>query len=109
MPGEEMLVTDFYGRPRVVSGSSYAAVRVSALAACLLGANPEWRAAQLKSAILELAEAPAEGSAAYSAHGFLPDPGARQRGACAAMPRQVVESSRLVWSAQDLAGEAELW
>jgi hypothetical protein len=106
VPAEEMLVTDFYGLPRVRSGSSYAATRVSALAACLLQENPEWRAAQLKAAILELAEPPKAESSAYSVHGFLPDPGARQRGACAAMPRQVVESARFVWSRGDLAGEA---
>ncbi len=106
VPAEEMLVTDFYGLPRVVSGSSYAAVRVSALAACLLQANPTWRAAELKSAIVALAQTPEESRPAYSAHGFLPDPGARQRGACAAMPRQVVESSRVVWTAEDLAAEA---
>jgi hypothetical protein len=86
VPAEEMLVTDFYGRPRVVSGSSYAAVRVSALAACLLQENPEWRAEILKAAILEQAQAGE--NYAYSTYGFLPDPGARQRGACAAMPRE---------------------
>lgn len=105
VPAEEMLVTDFYGLPRVVSGSSYAATRVSALAACLLRENPEWRAVELKTAIVELAEAPMEENTAYSVHGLLPDPGAHQRGACAAMPRQVVESSRFIWTAQDLAGE----
>lgn len=102
VPAEEMLVTDFYGMPRLASGSSYAAARVSALAACLLRANPEWRAAELKQAILELAETPSADDAIYSAHGFLPDPGARQRGACAAMPRQIVESSRFVWTPEDL-------
>ncbi|GMQ75541.1 MAG: hypothetical protein BMS9Abin01_0792 [Gammaproteobacteria bacterium] len=105
VPAEEMLVTDFYGRPRVVSGSSYAAVRVSALAACLLQENPEWRAEILKAAILEQVLAPADESYAYSTYGFLPDPGARQRGACAAMPREVVQSSRTIWNQVDLAGE----
>ena len=105
VPAEEMLVTDFYGKPRVVSGSSYAAARVSALAACLLQENPLWRAEILKAAILEQALEPTGEEQAYSAYGFLPDPGARQRGACAAMPREVVESSRLVWTQADLAGE----
>ncbi len=107
VPAEEMLVTDFYGLPKIVSGSSYAAARVSALAACLLLENPEWRAAELKAAIVALAEAPSGEKAAYSTHGYLADPGARQRGACAAMPRQVVESSRLIWTREDLAGQAE--
>jgi hypothetical protein len=107
VPAEEILVTDFSGRPRLVSGSSYAAVRVSALAACLLEENPDWRAEILIAAILEQAQPPAGESRAYSAYGFLRDPGARRRGACAAMPRQVVESERFLWSAADLAGEGE--
>ncbi len=107
VPAEEILVTDFSGRPRLVSGSSYAAARVSALAACLLEENPDWRAEILIAAILEQAQPPAGESRAYSAYGFLRDPGARQRGACAAMPRQVVESERFLWSAADLAGEGE--
>lgn len=107
VPAEEMLVTDFSGRPRVVSGSSYAAVRVSALAACLLQENPLWRAEILKAAILEQARPPDAATSAYSAYGFLPDPSARQRGACAAMPRKVVESSRFVWTRADLMGEAD--
>lgn len=105
VPAEEMLVTDFHGRARVVSGSSYAAARVSALAACLLQENPEWRAEILKAAILEQARPPDAESFAYSAYGFLPDPGARQRGACAALPRGVLESSRQVWTRADLLGE----
>jgi len=102
VPAEELLTTDFHGRPRVVSGSSYAAARVSALAACLLQQNPEWRAEILKAAILEQSREPVGGEQAYSAYGFLPDPTARQRGACAAMPREVVESSRLIWTHADL-------
>ena len=100
-----MLVTDFHGHVRVASGSSYAAARVSALAACLLEANPDWRAEILKAAILEQARSPDAQTSAYSTYGFLPDPGARQRGACAALPREVVESSREVWSRADLQGE----
>ena len=106
VPAEEILTTDFHGRPRVVSGSSYAAARVSALAACLLQQNPEWRADMLKAAIVEQSREPVGGQQAYSAYGFLPDPAARQRGACAAMPREVVESARLIWTYADLAGGA---
>jgi len=106
VPAEEILTTDFHGRPRVVSGSSYAAARVSALAACLLQQNPEWQADMLKTAILEQSREPVGGQQAYSAYGFLPDPAARQRGACAAMPREVVESARLIWTYADLAGGA---
>ena len=106
VPADDMLVTDFHGRPRVAGGSIYAAARVSALAACLLQENPEWRAEILKAAILEQAREPTGEEQAYSAYGFLPDPGARQRGACAAMPWEVVESSRVLWTQADLAGEA---
>ena len=105
VPAEDMLVTNFYGRPRVVSGSSYAAARVSALAACLLQENPEWRAEILKAAILEQSREPVAEQQAYSAYGFLPDPAARQRGACAALPRKVTESLRLTWTQADLVGE----
>ena len=106
VPAEQILITDFHGRPRVVSGSSYAAARVSALAACLLQQNPEWRADMLKAAIVEQSREPVGTQQAYSAYGFLPDPAARQRGACAAMPREVVESARLIWTYADLAGGA---
>ena len=58
VPAEEVLVTGFDGRVRKASGSSYAAVRVSAVAACLLAVHPEWTASELKSAILGLAEHP---------------------------------------------------
>lgn len=105
VPAEELLATDFYGRSRVVSGSSYAAARVSALAACLLQENPDWRAEILKAAILEQARPPIDETSAYSTYGYLPDPAARQRGACAAMAREVVELSRVVWTREDLAGE----
>ena len=37
---EGVAVTGFFGEPRAVSGSSYAAVRITALAACLLAAHP---------------------------------------------------------------------
>ena len=108
VPAEELLVTDFHGRPRVVSGSSYAAARVAALAACLLAANPDWRAEILKAAILEQTRPSRGDTDEYSLYGLLSDPGARQRGACPALPRRVVESTREVWTREDLAEEGSV-
>lgn len=96
VPAEEMIVVDFDGHVRLASGSSYAAVRVSALAACLLGAHPEWKASELRRALFALAEPDAR-TAAFVARGYLPDPVEQNRGSCAAEPHGVavtgVESS----------------
>ncbi len=78
VPGENVVVRDFDGRRRRVSGSSYAAARVSALAACLLAGNPEWTTAELMSAMF----AGARPEQRYVAHGFLSDLALRGRGAC---------------------------
>jgi hypothetical protein len=76
---EGMLALGFNGERRPVSGSSYAAARVSALAACLLAANAEWRTDELKAALLREAEPLAGGAVAY---GFIPDAALGHRGAC---------------------------
>ncbi len=80
VPAEDMLVLGYDGRARVASGSSYAAIRVSALAGCLLAENPQWDAARLKAAVVSFAHP--EPGPAYTAHGVLPDPDAFARGAC---------------------------
>ena len=97
-PGERVLVTGFDGRPREASGSSYAAVRVSALAACLLAAHPEWTARDLKSAILTRAEAPASAMPAQVGAGTLRDPTGADRGACEAVSEDPVEIPLGVWT-----------
>jgi len=51
VPAERLRVTGFDGKPTVASGSSYAAVRITALAARLLAMHPEWDAGRLRSAI----------------------------------------------------------
>jgi hypothetical protein len=89
VPAERRLVTGFDGRRVFASGSSYAAARVGALAACLLAAHPQWTAKELREAILARAQPP--GPEGWSAHGFLPDPVARERGACAAAQTAVSE------------------
>ena len=101
VPAERVLVTGFDGRRRFASGSSYAAPRVGALAACLLAAHPQWRAKELREAILALARPP--GAEGWSAHGFLPDPVASDRGACPAERTSVSERSSERFSAADLA------
>ena len=109
VPAERVLVTGFNGRVREVSGSSYAAARVSALAACLLAAHPEWTAAELKSAILARAEKPASELVAYVGAGTLRDPAGTDRGACDAKPVAVTEIPLGAWTPEHLYSEgAEL-
>ena len=98
VPAEEVLVTGFNGRVRKVSGSSYAAARVSALAACLLAAHPEWTALDLKSAILARAEQPVSPMLAYVGAGTLRDPTGTDRGACDARPGDVAEIPLGAWT-----------
>ena len=102
VPAEQVPVTGFHGRVREVSGSSYAAARVSALAACLLAAHPEWTAQELKSAILARAEKPASDMVAYVGAGTLHDPIGADRGACAARPATVTEIPFATWTAEHL-------
>ena len=105
VPGERVLVTGFDGRPREVSGSSYAAARVSALAACLLSVRPESTAAELKSAILSRAEAPAGTELAYVGKGVLRNPVAADRGGCDAQRSDPSEIRLGAWGPEDLYPE----
>jgi subtilisin family serine protease len=79
---EEIRVTDFDGRPRLVSGSSYATARVTALAACLLAAHPAWGTLELKAALFTRAQPPLE--ADQVAQGFLPHPARTEHSVCRA-------------------------
>ncbi len=74
VPGENLTVTGFDGRPVRVSGSSYAAARISAMAARLLAHHPDWRAAELKAAIFARALTPMLDKSAHVSQGFIPDP-----------------------------------
>lgn len=107
VPAEEVPVTAFDGRVREVSGSSYAAARVSALAACLLAAHPQWTVSELVSAILDRAEKPVSDLVAYVRAGTLRDPTGISRGACEAEPSAVTEVPLGAWSAEHLYPEGE--
>lgn len=107
VPAEEVPVTAFDGRVREVSGSSYAAARVSALAACLLAAHPQWTVSELVSAILDRAEKPVSDLVAYVRAGTLRDPTGINRGACEAEPSAVTEVPLGAWSAEHLYPEGE--
>ena len=105
VPAERVPVTGFDGRPRRASGSSYAAARVSAFAACLLAAHPGWTAPALKSAVLARAEKPVHQAPAHVGAGVLHDPVGAERGACAAEPDTVTESPLGVWTPEVLYPE----
>lgn len=95
VPAERLVTTKFNGYAARVSGSSYAAARVSALAACFLAAHPQWQAPNLKSAIFELARQPVHESMAFVAVGVLPEPTSIARGACAVEPLSVTQLGQL--------------
>lgn len=71
VPGERIAVIDFQGRAVVASGSSFAAPRVSALAARLLAANPDWTTARLKAEIISRARLTDGVGRLTSRYGFL--------------------------------------
>ena len=104
-PAEQVLATGFNGRVRKVSGSSYAAARVSAFAACLLAAHPEWPALELKSAILARAEKPVSAMLAYVGAGTLHAPTGSARGACDAAPTAIAEIPLGAWTPEHLHTE----
>ncbi len=94
VPGEGVIATEFDGDEIPVFGSSYAAVRVSALAARLLAENPLWRAGQLKRAILARTLPPLPGEENVVAHGFLPRPAQAERIAPISRGDEIRETAR---------------
>jgi hypothetical protein len=79
VPAERLVVTAFDGGEIAVSGSSYAAVRISALAARLLARHPGWRAPELTTAIFARALLPPVTVAGRIAEGFMPRPDKAER------------------------------
>ena len=71
VPGERVPVIDFHGVATIASGSSFAAPRVTALAARLAAANPEWRAAELKAALIVRARMTDAAGPLTTRYGFL--------------------------------------
>lgn len=79
VPGESIEVIDHRGAKGRASGSSYAAPRVAALAARLLAKNPDWSAAELKAAILELAAPLPRARSPRTRHGWIANPALEAR------------------------------
>lgn len=104
VPGERQLVTGFNGQIRIVSGSSYAVVRVSALAACLLAEDPAMDTSDLKDAVLARAIR-GEDETRHVAIGFLPDPVTRQRGLCPPQQAHIEVTERYVFAPQITAAD----
>jgi hypothetical protein len=74
VPGENMPVTDFRGETARSSGSSFAAPRVTAMAARLLARHPDWGAPELKNAILARATMTDAGAPPQVSQGLIADP-----------------------------------
>ncbi len=72
-PGERVRVIDHRGVESQASGSSFAAPRISALAARLLARRPEWKGSDLRDAILRRARK-GFGPPPPVKHGWIPDP-----------------------------------
>ncbi len=105
VPAERRVAHEYGGHARLVSGSSYAAARISALAACLLAADPGMSAGALRAAVLARAQPTPDEP--YAAHGFVPEPTAERRGACepeAQAPEIVAELARALPRDAALAG-----
>ena len=71
VPGERVAVIDFRGLAALASGASFAAPRVTALAARLLALNPDWTASDLKGAIIARARLIDGAGRLTSRYGFL--------------------------------------
>jgi len=74
VPGERIVAIGFDGAPTLASGTSFATPRVTALAARLLTAHPDWDTARLKAAIIARARMSDAGGPPTSRYGVL-DPG----------------------------------
>ena len=106
IPAERLIATDYRGGPRYVSGSSHAAARLSALAACLLAAHPGWRAPELKKAIFAMAQAPVNRNVAYVKIGLLAAPPGIDRGACRAQPSALMRLGHLNLTPESIQAQA---
>ena len=71
VPGEQIPVIDFHGATTTASGASFAAPRVTALAARLLAEHPDWTVAELKATIIARARLVDGVGRLTSRYGFL--------------------------------------
>lgn len=104
VPAERLLVTDFDGGEVAASGSSYAAVRISALAARLLSMHPGWGAAELKGAILERTLPASIAGNGKVARGFIPRPDRAEQLPPMSGEGEPAETARHIFTAGDLYG-----
>ncbi len=112
VPGEQILAMGFADQLRQVSGSSYAAARVSALASCLLAASPDSSALQIKQRIVAMAKSTVANKA-MTRHGLIAEALEQPRGACRQPPDSIAEVSRQQWTpprseAEPASADAEL-
>ncbi|MFQ6023101.1 MAG: S8 family serine peptidase [Acidiferrobacterales bacterium] len=102
VPAEKLMTVGFRGDDIRVSGSSYAAARVAALAARLLEKNPEWHAPELKAAIFARTLATINGEPLHSSQGFIPDPSKADLRTVAARETELRAVGRHVLTVDDL-------
>ena len=81
VPANEIQAMDFDGQLKWVSGSSYAAARVSGLAACLMSQNPDMDLSELRERLFRKARRIRGGRMVK--HGFLPESQFNGEGICA--------------------------
>ncbi len=74
VPGERIPVTDHRGAAGKASGSSFAVPRITALAARLLARHPDWKAKELKRAIVARARPSRHYKTPPVRYGWIPDP-----------------------------------
>lgn len=105
VPAERLTVTGFDGDPVTVSGSSYAAVRITALAARLLVTHPGWGTPQLKTAILARVLPDFDNGRSMVAGGFMPRPDKAEELPALSADGPVRETGRRVLEPGDLYRE----
>ncbi|MDZ7840056.1 MAG: S8 family serine peptidase [Gammaproteobacteria bacterium] len=102
VPAEGLVVTDFDGSEVSASGSSYAAVRISALAARLMSRHPGWTAAELKDAIVARALPLSITGNGEVARGFIPRPDRAEHLPPMSDEGEPAETARHILTAADL-------
>ncbi len=80
VPADEIEVTDFNGQPKWVGGSSYAAARVSGLAACILAKKPSMYLDELQQRLFEKAQKVRGGRMVR--YGLIPESRFNENGIC---------------------------